>query len=325
MRILDASPEGHCGFGANTGDTDDRTRRAITTILNSQGIFDLGHWVYPDGHLDIDGASSSIDTSTSNTALLIFIGDQVVTFINGQLAFTAHDDLGSVVYEYQALSANYTVECQYDNYKIWDLSGVNFPGAGIAPALESDIQLALALIQRQEPDFKTSFDSWDFGKPVENANVENGKLIVSNDQDINTYLDLNQLKFSSNRFAVEYELQLSGSRQDATCSLNIGDNRHNFRVISWPRGYIHVDHAELPGGDLIIGSGTFDPSKSNIVSLIVLNDQFSLFVNGQLAFTAPDPEGNVVYKDGLFEASSLITCEFDNFKFWDFSKMDLFH
>jgi hypothetical protein len=187
--------------------------------------------------------------------------------------------------------------------------------------MDPAVKTALATIQNEEPLYQTSFDSWDFGHPRKNARVENGKLIVSNDSDINTYVTLNNFEFNSQRFAVEFETQISENLQQASCSLGISKDDTNFRVIFFPSGHYQVDIPKLPN-DLIIGSGRFDPSVSNAVKLIVLDDQFSLFINDEMSFTKLDPEGSKVYTSGLFEASSRITCEFDNYKFWDLSELD---
>jgi hypothetical protein len=187
----------------------------------------------------------------------------------------------------------------------------------------SGIQIALDAVQNDAPLFQTSFDAWDFGNPVENARVENGKLIVSNDSDINTYVSLDNLNFSSKRFAVEFETQLWESLDNVgACQFSIISDDTNSRIHIVPDGYFQVDRPKVPD-DLVIGSGQFDPSISNTVMLIVLDDQLTLFINGELAFSRLDPEGSTEYTSGLFEASSQITCEFDNFKFWDLSGVDL--
>lgn len=89
-----------------------------------------------------------------------------------------------------------------------------------------------------------------------------------------------------------------------------------------PSGDVEVDHLEVDGYEITIGNGQFDPSNVSTTTLIVLNDQISLFVDGELAFTAYDPEGSAVYTNVTYEADSHMTCGFDNFKFWDLRELD---
>lgn len=308
LRVLDISRDGHCIF-ETTNDAKSETSawRAISAQFFSNGQATLARYIHPDRFEDFEGAVGEYDRAKSNTVTLIFLGDQIAAFTDGALIYTVLDPDESALFTHQALSANYTAQCEYDNFKIWDLSEV-----------DSAVRVALAAIQSKEPLYQTSFDTWDFGYPVENARVENGKLIVNNDSDIHTYVPMGYFNFYSKRFAIEFETQLLESLDKAACSLNIDNNDTVFRVIFKPRGEFRVDRPKLPV-DLVIGSGKFDPSISNNFMLIVLDDQFSIFINDEMEFTRLDPEGNTVYTSGLFEAHSLITCEFDNYKFWDLS------
>lgn len=311
LRVLDISRDGHCIF-ETTNDAKSGTSawRAISAQFFSNGQATLARYIHPDRFEDFEGVIGEYDLARSNTVTLIFLGDQIAAFTDGALIYTVLDPDGSALFTNQALSANYTAQCEYDNFKIWDLS-----------EMDSAVRIALAAFQSEEPLYQTSFESWDFGNPVENAKVENGKLIVSNESDIHTYVPLGYFNFYSKRFAIEFETQLLESLDNAACSLNIDNNNTGFRVIFKPRGDFRVDRPKLPD-DLVIGSGNFDPSISNTVMLIVLEDQFSIFINDEMKFTRLDSDGNTVYTSGLFEAHSLITCEFDNYKFWDLSGVD---
>ncbi len=124
FRILESSPEGSCIF--ETGDDRfDNSRRAIAADFYSGGVATLSHYAYLLGWIEII-STGTFDDSRSNTVSLIILGDQIAVFINGQMAYTVIDPDGSAIYTHQNLSANPTIACEYDNYKIWDLSGVDF-------------------------------------------------------------------------------------------------------------------------------------------------------------------------------------------------------
>jgi hypothetical protein len=49
----------------------------------------------------------------------------MAAFMNGKFAYTVLNPNGIVVYTDQALSANGSIVCEYDNFKVWDLSGLD--------------------------------------------------------------------------------------------------------------------------------------------------------------------------------------------------------
>ena len=250
LRVLDISPEGHCIFEtSNDADSGTSSWRAMSAGFFSDGHATLAGYIHPDRYEEFEGAIGEYDLSNSNAVTLIVLGDQITAFIDGNLVYTAMDPNGSAVYAYQTLSANYTAQCEYDNFKIWDLRG-----------LDPVTLTALAAIQSEAPTYQTSFDTWDFGNPVENARLENGKLIViSEDQ---TWVSLDRLNFYSDSFAVEFDVQLLEPQHDASCSLNFSpvpeaNIVHGLRINSFRSGQILVDHPENLGEnmDLVIGSG----------------------------------------------------------------------
>jgi len=195
------------------------------------------------------------------------------------------------------------------------------PAVTPTPTLDPELQAALDTIQSEEPLYQTSFDAWDFGEPVENASIENGKLIVLGGENQSTYVSHSY--FQSDRFAIKFETQILESGQGGACLLNIGsDAEYSIRSMFWPSGEVGVDHLEVDGYQITIGNGQFDPSNVSTTTLIVLNDQISLFVDGELAFTAHDPEGSAIYTNVTYEADSNMTCGFDNYKIWDLSGVD---
>jgi len=191
-----------------------------------------------------------------------------------------------------------------------------------ATSTVSAVQITLDTIKSEEPLYQTSIDSWDFTEPQENASIENGKLIVTGGENQSTFV--HQTNFQSEKFAVEFETQILESGPGGGCLLNLGtDNEYGIRTIFSPSGEVEVDHLGVDGYEITIGNGQFDPANPSTATLIVLDNQFSLFIDGQLAFTALDPEGSAVYTGVSYEADSQMECAFDNFKFWDLSGVEI--
>jgi serine/threonine protein kinase len=315
-----ASDEGRCYFDVKTDDDTSESRRSLLGAFSPSGIATLDHYVHPDQWPVLTG--NTFEISDSNTVTLIFLGEKIIALVDGRTLFTATDPDGSAIYYDHGIFAEGNIVCAYDNYKFWDLGRVDFSAAGIAPTLDPALKTALDATQNENPLYQTSFDSWDLVAPQQNASLENGKLIVAGRESQST--GVHQTDFHSDRFAVEYEVQiLESSQQGGACLLNIAaDNEYGIRTIFWPRGEVEVDHLEVDSYEVTIGYGKFDPSNPSTVRFIVIDNQFSLFIDGQLAFTAPDPEGSAVYTNVNYEADSQMTCEFDNYKFWDLSDAD---
>jgi hypothetical protein len=189
----------------------------------------------------------------------------------------------------------------------------------------SVIQIALEAIQNEAPLFQTNFDTWEFRDPVENARVENGKLILysENAEGANAY---NFYNLSSDKYAAEFELRIFESSPEGSCIFGTSDDRfdNSRRAIfadfySGGRATLSVYLQERIE---IISTGTFDDSRSNTVSMIIIGDQIAVFINGQLAYTALDPGGATVYTQQHLLAYYPIMCEFDNYKIWDLSGVD---
>ncbi len=128
LRILESSQDGHCIFYTNNQGVG-----GFRTIAN--GFF------YSSGNssLDLsklegsgkDFATAKFDPSKSNTIVLIVLGDQIGAFLNGQPAYSVLAPGMASMYSDAIFAASYSIVCEYDNYKFWDLSGTEFnPGTG---------------------------------------------------------------------------------------------------------------------------------------------------------------------------------------------------
>jgi len=125
IRIVESSSEGHCVFGAINEHETNTTKRALSFGFWVNGVTKLSPYNNLV-HQHVDSAQSTLDVSKSNTVMLIALGDKHAVFVNGQIAFAALDPFGSAIYQHYGLSANYTIVCEYDNYKFWDLTSLDF-------------------------------------------------------------------------------------------------------------------------------------------------------------------------------------------------------
>ncbi|MFC2063626.1 hypothetical protein ACFLXB_00820, partial [Chloroflexota bacterium] len=69
--------------------------------------------------------------------------------------------------------------------------------------------------------------------------------------------------------------------------------------------------------------GTFDETKTNTVTLVNLGEQIAAFMDGQIVYTILSARGMGTGVQNTFAAGGTIACEFDNYKLWDLSGLDL--
>lgn len=121
--LSEASSQGHCVFETSNSDNGELSRGiSVGFFTNSQTT--LAHHVPPEDTVAI--AMALYDDAKINKVTLIILGEQIAAFLNGQIAYATINPDESVVYTHQALTGTFTITCEYDNYKIWDLSGVDF-------------------------------------------------------------------------------------------------------------------------------------------------------------------------------------------------------
>jgi tetratricopeptide (TPR) repeat protein len=198
------------------------------------------------------------------------------------------------------------------------------------PAIDPTIQDALDTIRNEAPLYQTSFDDWDTDDTGRNAALVNGKLILTSEDENGSHLSL--FEYPSDRYVVEYEVSIVGdaSSSNGVCLYGasngypIGESYRGFTAEFLPGEDLAVlaRYVHQLGGDERIVTAPFDKTKSNVVRLVVLGDQFTAFINGQLAYTAQNPAGSVVYVQHSFSAFNQVTCGFDHFKYWDLRDLD---
>ena len=236
---------------------------------------------------------------------------------------------------------------QPDNYTGDDPNGENYLGMGTyesgtslwndgwAEALTAfvcewdsiaPIYSIFDMLAEREPDFQTGFDSWswEFVNPAENANADNGILVLSGD---GSFVQLPNPDFQSDSFAVQFDFRISqNSLEDVGCGFlaslqgNDGTDKALWAGFSFGNA-MHLQHLAPPDfEDLAIGD-TFDVSGFNTFTLVVVGDEIAGFINGEVAYTANNPDGRVVFTQQEFQGGGDGDCEFDNYKIWDLSKV----
>ena len=359
VRNMETSPEGHCIFGTSTNDRNDKTRRSNTTGFYSMGTVSQSHWVYPDGHLDIEGAISNINTSISNNALLIYLGDQVAAFINGKLAYIAHDSLGSAIYSYHSLSANYTIRCEYDNYKIWDLSAVDFsgttgtsvvtptanvtpitPNASLPAWVTAFAQPILDAIASRSPDFQDDFHDTSGGWSIINCaawrmKYVDGELVVTVGATPGTTVGTDVCRIHRNNINYpNFVMELDGRFLPG--SVGSSEWKIYFRT-SGSAASAHQFGIISDGGGTFIRmvndtaqhfTANSQGNQTDHLLLIAEDTKFAFYLNGQpLYYTENNsylPYGDFllgVRNNNPSQGDTIVA--FDNFKIWDISDLSI--
>jgi hypothetical protein len=122
FRFWDAGEGGHCGFETGN-DIGGEGERGVSTAFSANGWIGVGHAVFPDQFEEL--VSVKYDETIINKVTLIILGDQIAAFMNGQLAYTLLNPDGSVNFSRQGFMGSSTIACEFDNYKLWDLRGLD--------------------------------------------------------------------------------------------------------------------------------------------------------------------------------------------------------
>lgn len=202
-------------------------------------------------------------------------------------------------------------------------SGDNTSELSPPTAIHTDIQIALDTIENEAPLYQTSFGSWDSDEPEGNANawIENGKLLIASFN--HEYASVEIHSISSDRFAVEFELTILEASPEGHCVSGTSDDEigESWRGLSFgffSNGQLGLGHVVAPDITESLAMSRFGETKSNTVTAIIPGDHIAAFINGQLAYTAFDPDGSALtYQD--LAATYTIVCEYDNYKVWDLS------
>jgi hypothetical protein len=177
----------------------------------------------------------------------------------------------------------------------------------------SNIQIALDAIQSQAPTFQTGFDD-----------MENGKLHINSPID-HTGVDIT--KITSNKLAIEFDVQLLTFGEGAHCIEEISANRDGGHDIVMSLEF-HKDgfgalshYVPEIDGHRPLAEFAFSRNQPHSFRFIMIEDDIAAFLNGRLVYSLKNPDGNVMIKGQNLSASDAM-CEYDNYKIWDLSGVD---
>ena len=195
-----------------------------------------------------------------------------------------------------------------------------------ATSASSDIQNALDWIQDNTPDYQTGFDNldgWDG-----DGSLDNGKLIVTS-QGKNS--GINRTILATDSLAAEFEFQiLNANPVNDRCYFYAWENANSDVDRSLGAGFWIDNRATLehfvPPSDwpfLVETDSIYDFQSTNKVYLFIIKDIIAVFINDNLAYSLINPDEKMLYTSLQFSSEQYITCEYDNFKLWDLSGVDL--
>ena len=174
FQIPESDPDGTCFLGMG----NDELRRSFGIGFRSDGISFAEQYFHPDQYPRVAEGTYEYYSNQPNEGLVIVVEDQINVLLNDQLVFSFFDPQGSVVYNFQSVSAEWGVTCEYDNYKIWNLEGLEFEP--LLPPLSLLHGFTYQTIQRYindnsptfEDDFSTAKEEW--GKISVNQGTRGG-------------------------------------------------------------------------------------------------------------------------------------------------------
>ena len=314
FHIPESDPEGTCFFGMG----NDGLHRSFGIGFRSDGISFAEEYVHPDQYPRIAEASYQYLEDQPNKGHVIVVEDQISVFLNDQLVFSFIDPQGSVVYNFQSVSAEWGVICEFDNYKIWNLDGLEFESPLPPESFTQKIFYEPLLeIMKAEPTYQTSFDVWEFGDPGENVTIENGQLITpSEDNNIGQLLS----QLTTDKLAVQFEFQILDSSLGGACKFSmVNDEINNNIGFGFTANGTSYTERNVQDNNFHLTDGHYNyfEDQHNEVLIIVIENQISVFANDQLIYSFFDQEGSMGYNQQSLVADAYNTCAFDNYKIWN--------
>jgi tetratricopeptide (TPR) repeat protein len=308
FRVTRSGP-GSCFFGADNGDDSDETRKALGIGFDPNNQTHLDHYMYPDQYPGF--AEGSYDDTEPNKVTLMVHGGTITVFINGIYTFDVPNPDGNTFYSRHSFSAEGNNACEFYNYRLWNLSEAD----------SSIIQIALDAIQNEAPTYETGFDDWDFGKLPDYAKIDSGKLMLTSEGE-HVSVDIDTVDSAS--FAVEFEFSMSNASPEGHCVVyarneGSGESHRHTAIGFFSNGTSSFALSAQEGSQEDVAYGEFDTTVTNKVTMVVIRDQLAVLMNDQPFYSVRDPYKGAVYTNTSFAATYAITCEYDNYKYWDLS------
>lgn len=332
LRVLETSPEGHCIFETqNDKEQGHPDWRAISAQFFSNGEATLARYVHPNKWDDFDGAVSRYDISRSNTATIIILGDQIAGFINGKLAYTVLDPAGSAIYTRQSLSANTTIGCEYDDFKIWDLSEYDFSTttSTTATGQMSFFGSALASITDKTPGYEDDFSNLNSGWQTDrNSNgnesgYQNGAYLISATNGCYS------APFPKNRVFSDFILEMDArfiNDDEGAAMIKFWDNgtAHygvNISPLGWVGFYKNINGMHIPLLETEVPQSSFQSwNTTKHLTLVARQNRMALYANGELIIALADTssnQGTLDFGVCVDNDGNPLEVLIDNLKIWD--------
>jgi tetratricopeptide (TPR) repeat protein len=325
--LFASDPKGNCGFSAyNTGDDTDERKRVISANFSANKMMDLNYYADPKVagtgiHLTIEGSVIPFDRSAVNTITLIFLRDQISVFMNGNLAHTVFDPRGSFLYRYQNFFAQ-SIRCEFDNYKIWDLSGDDFSTstettpAPTTSALQQPAWVTefaepiLAAISGQSPhvqdDIETATTPWlnnHDGAPFKRIDGE----MITSDSNYSW-----KMWYTDFVIKLDYRFLPSATRDQSWTILFRGAEGFTFHY----DGEVGVNRY-LQQGESLSNAAQSGGSVNHVI-ILVKDEAAALFINDQPVYYGDLPSG---FKSGEASWGFGANIAYDNFEIWNLNDL----
>jgi hypothetical protein len=216
------------------------------------------------------------------------------------------------------------------------------PTQALTPTSDPIIQSlteAFDFIESSKPAYSFAFDragSWNFNFP-ENAKVSNGELIVTNGprnrpEDPTDHWNAAQIRlFTSHALAVSFNFQIEGEGGQFThCSFETFDFKSNGNIafrnmyLFMPGGKVNLEQTNDNRTFYAVeqASSNYNFSQTNLATVILLNNNSAVYINGEMVLAYKDPKAVVDFEEIGLSANGTspgLTCHFDNLKTWDLS------
>ena len=319
--IEEPGTDGTCFFGVN----NEEINRAFAVGHHVDGTTSNEHYEHPNQYPRYAEGDHDFYSDQPNQVLVIGVEDLISVFVNDRLIYSYLDPFGSAVYNRQTMHAEWGATCAFDNYKIWNLEGLEFEPP-LPPESFTEVSF-YGPILRYISDVLPTFED-DFSSPKEEwGNIQfegreeplvdfvvDGKLIID--------------EISSN-----VEFPVSNGMLDADNFVLAIDSELRIDQIGWGFRFredeVNDSYYEMEFG---VGKWWLRHKQNNIVSLlnegflgtsptsnnfifIVDEDKLALYMNGSLVTTEEglSTEGN---SSSIFILWAEAPAEFDNFQYW---------
>ena len=326
--LIDASGnDGTCFFGQNNEDIN----RGFAVGHHLDGTTSNEHYEHPNQYPRYADGNHDFYSDQPNQVLIIGVEDLISVFVNNRLIYSYLDPFGSAVYNRQTMHAEWGATCAFDNYKIWNLEGLEYepPLPPEAFTQEEFYPQILRYISEAPPTFEDNFstvkEEWgnvvvgseevplvefqDDGKLIFNFGNEGGEERINfptngmlNAENFILVFDFYPQGITDEQSTFGFQFR-ADEINDSFYDIKIYEGRWNIEQ--------KQDNKVTSLNNGIIGSYV----NSKNFMLIVNDDQMALFVDGNRITTM---DINLEGSSNNFHISRVFHHnEIDNIQFWN--------